>query len=229
MRGDDRSRAFSALGAVALLLVSGGCSTGAAAGRKQAAEGDGGGAKGSAPASLFPICVGARFGFIDQSGAVVVPPKLGMIDETIGELTKVWVVLPVPPGEEQPGLPPPARAGFVDTRGRFAVEPAYEDAHPFSDGLAAVKREGTWGYVDGCDGGADDVDISIYAHGIGGAGGSMVKVSDSSGTHLTYDLSTADLPRTTQCFILEVTVHNGDPSCSSSDTSSERVLLERSK
>ncbi len=41
------------------------------------------------------------------------------------------------------------RAGFVDTRGRFAVEPVYEDAHPFSDGLAAVKREGTWGYVDG--------------------------------------------------------------------------------
>jgi WG repeat protein len=102
----------------------------------------------SAEPRIFPICVRARFGFIDRIGKIIVPPTLGMIDETIGTLTKVWVLDPVPPGEEKTA-PRTGRAGFIDTRGRLAVEPIYEDAHPFSEGLAAVKREGKWGYVDG--------------------------------------------------------------------------------
>ncbi len=103
-----------------------------------------------APAAdrLFPICVRMRFGFIDRTGKIIVPPTLGMFDETIGELTKVWVPDPVPPGEEKE-VPRTGRAGFIDTRGRLAIAPIYEDAHLFSEGLAAVKREGKWGYVDG--------------------------------------------------------------------------------
>lgn len=109
-----------------------------------------GGAGAPAGQRLFPICVRMRFGFIDGTGKVIVPLTLGlgMIDETIAELTKVWVLDPGQRGDES-AAPPTGHAGFIDTRGRLAVEAIYEDAHPFSEGLAAVKRQGKWGFVDG--------------------------------------------------------------------------------
>lgn len=39
--------------------------------------------------------------------------------------------------------------GFVDARGRFVIEPQFQIASEFSEGLAAVSIDGqTWGYVD---------------------------------------------------------------------------------
>ncbi len=32
--------------------------------------------------------------------------------------------------------------------GKFAINPEYDDARSFSDKLAAVKSQGTWGYID---------------------------------------------------------------------------------
>jgi len=40
------------------------------------------------------------------------------------------------------------RWGFLDTDGGWALEPSFEAAGPFSEGLAAAKN-GAWGYVDG--------------------------------------------------------------------------------
>ena len=37
--------------------------------------------------------------------------------------------------------------GFIDNRGKIAIAPRFEGALPFSEGLAAVKREGRWGYI----------------------------------------------------------------------------------
>lgn len=38
--------------------------------------------------------------------------------------------------------------GFIDTTGKVAVKPQYEEARPFYNGLAAVKVNGKWGYID---------------------------------------------------------------------------------
>lgn len=38
--------------------------------------------------------------------------------------------------------------GFVDKDGKTVIEPQYEDAHSFSNGLAAVKKDKLWGYID---------------------------------------------------------------------------------
>ncbi|GHS85650.1 hypothetical protein AGMMS49957_02200 [Synergistales bacterium] len=38
--------------------------------------------------------------------------------------------------------------GFIDTAGRFAILPVYEDAGSFAFGLAPVRRNGLWGFVD---------------------------------------------------------------------------------
>ncbi|MGP7959736.1 WG repeat-containing protein [Sanguibacter sp. A247] len=37
--------------------------------------------------------------------------------------------------------------GFVDASGAVVIEPAYEDARSFANGLAAVRTGGLWGYV----------------------------------------------------------------------------------
>lgn len=38
--------------------------------------------------------------------------------------------------------------GFMDVHGRWVVAPNYDDALPFSEGLAAVRHGAKWGYVD---------------------------------------------------------------------------------
>ncbi|MCB0839598.1 MAG: WG repeat-containing protein [Bacteroidetes bacterium] len=38
--------------------------------------------------------------------------------------------------------------GFVDQRGQFIINPVFEDAKGFSEGIAAVKMGGLWGYMD---------------------------------------------------------------------------------
>ena len=38
--------------------------------------------------------------------------------------------------------------GFVATDGHWVVEPRFQDAHGFSEGLAAVELNGKWGYVN---------------------------------------------------------------------------------
>jgi hypothetical protein len=37
--------------------------------------------------------------------------------------------------------------GFIDCASRVVIEPEWDDAHPFSDGLARVLANGRWGYV----------------------------------------------------------------------------------
>lgn len=38
--------------------------------------------------------------------------------------------------------------GFVDINGQMVIEPVYEEAKPFSNGLAPVLYGGSWGYID---------------------------------------------------------------------------------
>lgn len=40
------------------------------------------------------------------------------------------------------------RWGYIDKTGRVVIEPAFEDAWPFSGGLASVLINGKWGYAD---------------------------------------------------------------------------------
>jgi hypothetical protein len=40
------------------------------------------------------------------------------------------------------------KVGFMDTTGSIVVKPSYDDAYPFSEGLAPVTSGGKWGYID---------------------------------------------------------------------------------
>jgi hypothetical protein len=74
-----------------------------------------------------------RWGFLDASGEVVIPPRF----EAAGSFAE--------------GLAPAAeggRFGFVDASGAWVVPPRFERAGPFRDGRARVLVDGAWGFVD---------------------------------------------------------------------------------
>ena len=45
-------------------------------------------------------------------------------------------------------VPINGKTGFINEHGKVVIPARYEDALPFSEGLAAVKHEGRWGYID---------------------------------------------------------------------------------
>jgi hypothetical protein len=40
------------------------------------------------------------------------------------------------------------RIGYIDASGRLVIDAVFEDAWPFSEGLAAVRRSGKWSYIN---------------------------------------------------------------------------------
>src|SRR5580704_839726 len=40
------------------------------------------------------------------------------------------------------------KAGFINRAGDTVIEPQFEDASPFSDGLASVQMNGMWGAIN---------------------------------------------------------------------------------
>jgi hypothetical protein len=80
-----------------------------------------------------------KLGFIDPTGKTVIAPQFtyapglpfqdGLAAIFVGE------------GKDQ-------NAGFIDPKGRWVIPAQYEDALHFCDGLAPVKVNGRWGYID---------------------------------------------------------------------------------
>lgn len=40
------------------------------------------------------------------------------------------------------------KAGFIDISGTIVIDPIFEDARPFREGLASVMLNGKWGAID---------------------------------------------------------------------------------
>jgi hypothetical protein len=108
---------------------------------------------------LFPVSrfgddwmkTGVEMGFIDQAGNLVMPLTKGyMAVEPGGSFDYFNEGLqPVQIGRESKW--PLLKWGYLDQSFRFAIEPAFEYAHPFSEGLAAArlnKQPWNFGYID---------------------------------------------------------------------------------
>lgn len=60
----------------------------------------------------------------------------------------------VPPPRMEPDGPPlfvvtvDGKDGFIDREGNIVIEPTFEKAYPFTDGLAAIQSQGVWGFID---------------------------------------------------------------------------------
>lgn len=104
-----------------------------------------------------------RYGYVDHHGQVVIPPYLYWASDFENGFAEAYVcgrlvlidrhgtVRPHPgarPGEVVAPKRLGAKVGLVDANGRVLIEPTYDDALPFSEGLSAVEIGRKWGYID---------------------------------------------------------------------------------
>ncbi len=41
-----------------------------------------------------------------------------------------------------------SKYGFIDKSGKVVIEPQFDDAEPFSEGLAKVEKDDKYGFID---------------------------------------------------------------------------------
>lgn len=97
----------------------------------------------------------SRYGYIDKSGKIVIKPQFSHA----GEFSEGLAMVQVDVGPED------AKVGYIDKAGNLAIPPRFDDNstsdlsevfiytssisdRDFSEGLAAVKLNGRWGYID---------------------------------------------------------------------------------
>ncbi|HEX7578228.1 MAG TPA: WG repeat-containing protein, partial [Verrucomicrobiae bacterium] len=98
---------------------------------------------------LAPVKMG-RWGYVDASGKVVINPQFDKADVFSEGLAAVKLGGGGPaPYDPRPFAPfgGGGRYGYINPEGKFIINPQFDDAGPFSGGLAAVKM-GHWGFVD---------------------------------------------------------------------------------
>jgi hypothetical protein len=115
-----------------------------------------------------------KTGFIDERGTLIIPHKFQGLADFCGGVCRIgyinqigmhlmgtldclgnWIL------ESQPFLIHSSFSeglasasldgeikGYVDMTDRFVIKPQFEGAHEFQSGLAAVCRNGLWGYID---------------------------------------------------------------------------------
>jgi hypothetical protein len=102
-----------------------------------------------------------KYGYIDHQGKFVIKPQFYWASDFSGGFATVYVCgrqlsidpsgklgpYRFPDGELMP-RPKDGRVGFVDSSGRFTIPPAYDEALPFSEGLAAVRVGEKWGFIN---------------------------------------------------------------------------------
>lgn len=99
------------------------------------------GSKDESP-SLFPIHKGGKIGFIDNTGKLVVPP---IFEDSYlvagGAFSEGMALITVDVDGKK-------KYGYIDRTGKVAIPAQYDDANKFSEGLAAVGRDGRHGFID---------------------------------------------------------------------------------
>lgn len=115
----------------------------------------------------FLIRVGGKAGYIDRTGAVVIPPQFVAGEEFSEGLAAVKVDTSFGVIDPSGKLVVPARfdrvhpfrggrarvelgkkTGFIDRSGKLVVPAVYDAARDFSEGLAGVQSGKLWGFVD---------------------------------------------------------------------------------
>lgn len=105
-------------------------------------------------------------GFIDRTGTIVIKPRFADVGPFVDGVARVVVdgYCHVESEQGEFGTPTtgfvsscgaapsdaihPCPVGFIDSTGKFAIEPRFESARDFQQGLAAVKIDGAWGFIN---------------------------------------------------------------------------------
>jgi hypothetical protein len=111
---------------------------------------------------LLVVVQAGKYGYIDHTGRVVIPPQflwaedfwrgLGTVYvcgryasiDASGSITALRIAAPRQLAAQSEGQ----KVGFVDEHGRFRISPSFDDALMFQEGLAAVRIGDRWGFID---------------------------------------------------------------------------------
>jgi hypothetical protein len=111
---------------------------------------------------LFPVVVNGKYGFINVSGKIVIQPQFDDFNE--GFFEDAWAeglaAVCVGGCKSTANKPADGKWGFIDSGGRLVINPQFDYARPFSEGLSAVlvgtRKDNSigyspdlkWGFID---------------------------------------------------------------------------------
>ncbi len=117
---------------------------------------------------IHPVLLNGKWGYINSKGQIAVKPAFddarpisnGMAAVRVGTLwgyvNAATSSLAIEPmftiagdfGDDLAPVQLPGQPyGYINKGGDFVVEPGFDFASPFSEGLAAVRTDGLWGYI----------------------------------------------------------------------------------
>ncbi len=102
---------------------------------------------------LAPVRMG-KWGYVGASGQLEINPQFDRADVFSEGLAAVKLgggAGPFAPYDPRPFSPfhgGGGRYGYIGTDGKYAINPQFEDAGMFGEGLAPVRMGGHWGFID---------------------------------------------------------------------------------
>jgi hypothetical protein len=121
---------------------------------------------------LLKVTIGGKEGYIDRTGRIAINPQYDSASDFAEGLALVcvgpcdqdhWAGYRYTDGLETEALEQTFKYGYIDEAGRMVINPMFESAENFSEGLAGVcigngcyysrpsdkpKQEGKWGFID---------------------------------------------------------------------------------
>jgi hypothetical protein len=82
---------------------------------------------------LRPERIRGKYGYVDEAGKVIIPPRFDGADAFSEGLAVVLCS---------------GRFGYIDSQGAFAIPAIYRHARAFQDGYAPVRFDGAWQTID---------------------------------------------------------------------------------
>lgn len=101
---------------------------------------------------LYPIVQNKKYGYIDNTGKIIIQPQFNAYNEfseglAVVQAGKVKTIERInffgKVFEQYVG-----GYGYIDTKGKIVIEPKFDRAYNFREGLAAVEIDGKQGYID---------------------------------------------------------------------------------
>jgi hypothetical protein len=91
-----------------------------------------------------------KYGFVDMKGHVVIPPQFDVtvMNSLGGDFSEGLALVEFGVRSEGESFATGGRFGYIDKTGRVVINPKFENASPFSEGLASVRLGGKDGYID---------------------------------------------------------------------------------
>ncbi len=84
-----------------------------------------------------------KHGIVDRSGKLILAPTHKWIGDFVGGVAPFEISAPAAaPGEAT------ARAGLLNRKGKVQLKPSFESLREFSEGKAAARQGGQWGYIN---------------------------------------------------------------------------------